>query len=174
MSDFDGYANFWTHGVQTIVENPELARRIQYAGWGTLVEQEYTERYGWFHLPLHSPTWVVANPVTPLTPPGLRIRTAGLGAVRLKARLNQYARIVEFHLRAGEQLVRSSDVYIVGPLEVDEWFDVTTTDIYGSRLHYLVDQVPLVLCMRIEFSNTGLPPGQVIFFGAGAYYLMQM
>jgi len=173
MSDFDGYANFWTHGVQTIVENPERVRRIQYAGWGTLVEQEYSERYGWFHLPLHSPTWVVADPVTPLTPPGLRIRTALLGAVRLKARLNQYARIVEFHLRAGEQLVRSSDVYIVGPLEVDEWFDVRTSDAYGSLL-YLVDQVPLVLCVRVEFSNTGLPPGQVIFFGAGAYYLMQM
>jgi len=175
MSDFDGYANFWTHGVQTIVENPERARRIQYAGWGTLVEQEYSERYGWFHLPLHSPTWVVADPVTPLTPPGLRIRTALLGAVRLKARLNQYARIVEFHLRAGEQLVRSSAVNIAGPREVDEWFDVRTPDARDSRIyyHYIVAEVPLVLCVRVEFLNTE-PPGQVIFFGAGAYYLMQM
>jgi hypothetical protein len=171
MSDFDHYANFWTHGIQAIVENPEQARRIQHAGWGTLVEQEYSESSGWFHLPLHSPTQVVAYATSSLSPEYVS-RTALLGAVRLKARLNQYARIVEFHLRAGEQLIRTSAVDIAGPREVDEWFDVRTSDAHG-RLLYLVDQVPLSLCVRVEFTNTE-PAGQVIFFGAGAYYLNQI
>lgn len=164
MSDFDHYANFWTHGVQTIVENPELARRIQHAGWGTLVEQEYSASIGWFHLPLHSSTELVA-PYRHSIAHDTLSRTALLGAVRLKARLNEYARISEFHLRAGEQLIRTSSPNIAGLHEVDVWFDVRTS---GGN-HYLVDQVPLVLCVRVEFTNTE-PPGQVIFFGAGAYY----
>jgi hypothetical protein len=168
MSDFDSYLNFWTHGVQTVVENPERTRRVQHSGWGTLVEQHYSESEGWFHLPLHSPTQVIAVTSSPVNRQ-LSLRTALLGAVRLKARLNQYASIVELHLRAGEQLVRTKAVSIAGPQEVDEWFDVRTVDARG-RLLYLVDQVPLVLCVRVEFSGTE-PSGQVIFFGAGAYYL---
>jgi len=168
MSDFDDYANFWTHGVQTVVETPERARRVQHAGWGTLVEQHYSESEGWFHLPLHSPTQVVAYTSSPVNRE-LRSRSALLGAVRLKARLNPYASIVELHLRAGEQLVRTKAVSLAGPQEVDEWFDVRTADAHG-RILYLVRQVPLVLCVRVEFSGTE-PSGQVIFFGAGAYYL---
>jgi hypothetical protein len=168
MSDFDHYANYWTHGIQTIVEFPERPRRIQHAGWGTLIEQHYSQSEGWFHLPLHSPSQIVALSAAP----GRNVyvaRTPLLGAVRLKARLNQFATIVELHLRAGEQLVRNKAVSIAGPRDVDEWFDVRTRDAIGLNL-YLLEQVPLALCVRVEFSGTE-PSGQVIFFGAGAYYL---
>ncbi len=57
---------------------------------------------------------------------------------------------------------------IVGPRDVDEWFDIRTSDAHGLLL-YQVEQAPLVLCVRVEFSGPE-PLGQVIFFGAGAYY----
>ncbi|MCI0470328.1 MAG: hypothetical protein L0Y73_01570 [Candidatus Aminicenantes bacterium] len=168
MSDLENYANFWTHGVDTIIEYPERAQRIQHAGWGTLVEQYSGDGDNWFHFPLHSPTQVTAYASSSSRREYVS-RTALLGGARFKARLNNNARIIELHVRAGEQIVRANLVNIPGARDVDEWIDVRTPDGLSHRL-YLVEQVGLVLCVRVEFSGID-SVGQVIFFGAGAYYL---
>jgi hypothetical protein len=86
--------DFWTHGVATILESPQLARRVEHMGnigtAPTVLEDDtsiFLRRFG------------------------------------LKATVNDNAKIDTLHLRSGTSLVWSREVSYVGRT-VDETFDV--------------------------------------------------
>jgi hypothetical protein len=158
--------NFWTHGVNTIVEFPERVSLLQHAGWGTLIRQP-TDPPGrhnnWFHLPLHTPGSIVGR----ARGDRLDLYNALFGYARLKANLNENATIRELHIRAGQRLIYVESVELRGP-NVDRQVDARTPIRGGFRLHDINDD-GLELSIRVEFLS-GTPEGQIIFYGAGAYY----
>ena len=142
--------DFWTHGVTTVLESPELARRVEHKGnIGTAVEQE-ANTSAWFHLPLTTPT-VIEDDVA------IYLRRFGL-----KATVNDNAKIDLLHLRSGTRLVWSRDVSYVGRV-IDETFDVEPDITTGGAT------AGLVLCVHVQFLS-GAPRGRVEFHGAGGHF----
>lgn len=142
--------DFWTHGVTTVLESPELARRMEHKGnIGTAVEQE-ANTSAWFHLPLTTPT-VIEDDVA------IYLRRFGL-----KATVNDNAKIDLLHLRSGTRLVWSRDVSYVGRV-IDETFDVEPDITTGGAT------AGLVLCVHVQFLS-GAPRGRVEFHGAGGHF----
>jgi hypothetical protein len=142
--------DFWTHGVATILESPQLARRVEHKGnIGTAVEQSASTS-AWFHIPITTPT-VLEDDTS------IYLRRFGL-----KATVNDNAKIDHLHLRSGTNLVWSREVSYVGRV-VDETYDITP-DIHtgGSR-------AGLVLCVHVQFLS-GEPRGRVEFHGAGGHF----
>jgi hypothetical protein len=168
-----GY-NFWTHGVGTIVEFPARASRILHAGWGSLIEQPESrpgEENNWFHLPLHKPSWIpvthwIEESATLARSTHTSVSRATLAGVTLKASLNENANIRELHVRAGGTLIHSQSVDLRGPT-IDHEIDLR--DPVRRTLPAVGDE-GLALCVRVVFLS-GTPTGQVIFRGAGAYYI---
>lgn len=169
---------YWTHGVQTIVEFPEHASRISHAGWGTLIEQQEdpSGRNNWFHLPLHTPNWIpranferLSDPsdrVQKYNPQHVTINKAILSSVRLKADVNENASIRTLHIRAGDRLLKSEEVDLRGPSVNHE---VNMRD-PRTRSYSTIRDEGVTLCVRVAFLS-GSPRGRVIFRGGGAYYL---
>lgn len=167
-----GY-NFWTHGVNTIVEFPDRASRIVHTGLGTVVEQAESrpdQENNWFHLPLQAPSWIPVQHWTERSD-GTHasdghggVERAQLVGVRFRASLNENATIRQFHVRAGDQLIQNEPVDLRGPT-VD--YDITISNPVFGYLHTQFNGV--VLCVRVVFLS-GTPRGQVQFLGAGAYY----
>jgi hypothetical protein len=142
--------DFWTHGVATILESPQLARRVEHMGnIGTAVEQDANTR-AWFHIPITTPT-VLEDDTS------IFLRRFGL-----KATVNDNAKIDTLHLRSGTSLVWSREVSYVGRT-VDETFDVDPDISTGGP------RAGLVLCVRVQFL-TGAPRGRVEFHGAGGHF----
>jgi len=155
---------FWTHGVNTLVESPERANRIWHHGGGTLVQQRADEVTGhhnnWFHLPIATPTTINSD------------EKVGLLSVRVLAFANKNACIKEVHVRDWrEQVLRRVAVDWRGPdiNEVvnigGEWPDVMLA---AGAAPKEVD-FGVVICLRAEFQS-GEPPGEIIFRGAGAQF----
>lgn len=142
--------DFWTHGVTTILESPELARRVEHKGnIGTAVEQEANTR-AWFHIPITTPTALEDDD-------SIYLRRFGL-----KATVNENAMIDKLHLRSGTDLVWNRAVSYVGRV-LDETFDV------APDIHTGGPKAGLVLCVHVQFL-TGEPRGRVEFHGAGGHF----
>jgi hypothetical protein len=167
-----GY-NFWTHGVNTIVEFPERASRIVHTGLGTYIEQAESrpnQENNWFHVPLHKPSWIPVQQWKQradgsyLSEGHCSVEKAQLVGARLKASLNENASIRQIHIRAGDELIHSESVDLRGPT-VDH--EINISNPVRGYLH--TQSNGLVLCVRVVFLS-GTPRGQVQFIGAAAYY----
>lgn len=150
----DSY-EFWTHGVATILESPELARTVLHRGFGTLVEQDPNTE-AWFHIPITSPTIFTEH------------GRVMLKSVGLKARTNENARLDIVHVRIGQNLAFARDVSFT-ERDIAETFALPRMlDVSGAGV---------TLCVHVQFL-TGTRPdgsplrGRVEFYGAGGNFLV--
>lgn len=141
MARFD----FWTHGADTIVEFPEQTQLIRHTGWGTLIRQPANTN-NWFHIAIPTPT-VLEDDISVF-----------LQYVRLRAEVNENARIDLIHFRDGGNLIYSENVMLTDQI-VDRQFDNPNQQMGGG----------LVIAVHVQFL-TGSPIGQIIFRGAGARF----
>jgi hypothetical protein len=136
----------WTHGVNTIVEFPSRTTEIRHAGWGTLVSQvQNTDN--WFHIPMPS-LKMIDN------------KNAIMREIRLKAEVNENARVDLVHIREDRALIFSRVVSFTDTA-IDEVFQRADFPIQGG----------VTLCIHISFL-TGSPIGTAIFRSAGAAFLV--
>jgi hypothetical protein len=142
--------DFWTHGVATILESPELARVVQHRGdIGTVVEQEGNTS-GWFHIPIPTPTFLPV-PVGDARNHVLSFTLVG--------KVNDNAKVDIIHVRRGKDLIFGQSVSLVGK----DLNEVVSTAI-GASL-----RGGITLCVHVQFL-TGTPRGRVEFYGAGAKF----
>ena len=143
---------FWTHGVNIQIEYPDRIvgetggersgpRR---SGWGTLVYQKENTT-NWFHFAMPSPV-LINN------------QEANLLFIRLRAEINEYARIDKIHFRHDNRIFFSQEVNITN-CSVDETFPIPKTIIRRG----------LALCVHVSFLSSE-PRGMVIFKGAGVAF----
>lgn len=137
--------DFWTHGVDTVVESPAHTTEIRHAGWGTLVRQQANTE-NWFHIPIPTPTVLEDD------------SSVSLQYIRLRAEVNENATIDLVHFRDDGRLIHSEAVSLTNRI-VDQRFDNPNREIEGG----------LTMCIHVRFL-TGTPLGQVIFRGAGARF----
>ena len=143
---------FWTHGVNVQIEYPdriagrteEEAAEPRRSGWGTLVYQKENTT-NWFHFAI--PTPVIMNN-----------QEANLRFIRLRAEINETARIDMIHFRHDNRIILSREVNISNR-SVDETIQSPKTLIRRS----------LALCVHISFLS-GDTRGMVIFKGAGGAF----
>ena len=138
---------FWTHGVATILESPELARLVLHRGFGTLVEQEANTE-AWFHIPIPSPTIFGDHDRVYLERVGLR------------AKMNENARVNVIHVRIGQDLAFARNVSFTDR-SIAETFNLGR----GPR----VSGAGVTMCVHVQFL-TGPPRGQIEFHGAGGNF----
>jgi hypothetical protein len=143
---------FWTHGVNVQIEYPDRIFGItgdefaepRRSGWGTLVYQKENTT-NWFHFAI--PTPVIINN-----------QEATLRFIRLRAEINETARIDMIHFRHDNRIILSREVNITN-CSVDETIQSPKTIIQRS----------LALCVHISFLS-GDTRGMVIFKGAGGAF----
>lgn len=143
---------FWTHGVNVQIEYPgRIAGRTEddvaeprRSGWGTLIYQKENTT-NWFHFAI--PTPVIINN-----------QEATLRFIRLRAEINETARIDMIHFRHDNRIILSREVNITN-CSVDETIQSPKTIIRRS----------LALCIHISFLS-GDTRGMVIFKGAGGAF----
>lgn len=137
--------DFWTHGSAIAVEFPNRTQEIRPAGWGTLVRQAPNTQ-NWFHFAIPTPTVLESD------------GSITLKYARLRAHVNENARIAEVHFRDDGRKISGTGTMWTDQ-NVNERIECPDTEIEGG----------LCLCVRVEFL-TGDPTGQVIFRGAGARF----
>ena len=145
---------FWTHGVDIQIEyldrivgetgDERLAPRR--SGWGTLVYQKENTT-NWFHFAIPTPV-IIDN------------QEAELRFIRLRAEINENARIETIHFRHDNRIIYSQEVNITNR-SVDETFQSPRTVIRRG----------LALCIHISFLP-GDTRGMVIFKGAGGAFFV--
>jgi hypothetical protein len=142
--------DFWTHGVATIPESPQLAQLLQHrTDLGTVVEQSANTQ-GWFHIPITTPT-VMQDDTT------IFLRRLGL-----RARVNENATVDRIHIRRGTDLIINLDVNFTNTT-IEATFDVVDQAMGGGP------QAGLAMSILVRFL-TGTPRGRVEFQGAGAHF----
>lgn len=137
---------FWTHGAATIVEYPERTTEILHTGWGTRVRQA-AGTDNWFHIAIPSAKIIDSD-------------NARMRAIRLRAEVNENARIDIIHFRDDDKLVWGKAVSFTDRV-VDEVFQRADLPISGG----------IALCVHVSFL-TGSPIGQIVFRGAGGAFLI--
>jgi hypothetical protein len=139
-----GRQEFWTHGVDATVEYPARAQEIRHAGFGTVVKQSAgTEN--WIHIAVPSAAGGDED--------------AFLRAMRLRATVNENARIDRIHVELDGSLISSRTVSLTDR-EIDETYQTADTPVTGG----------LVLCVHVAFL-TGTPIGTITLRSAGATIL---
>ena len=145
---------FWTHGVNVQIEYPDSIVGItgderaepRRSGWGTLVYQKENTA-NWFHFAIPTPALINNQEVT-------------LRFIRLRAEINETARIDTIHFRHDNRVIFTKEVNITN-CSVDETFQSSGAIIRRG----------LALCVHISFLP-GDTRGMVIFKGAGASFVL--
>ena len=145
---------FWTHGVNVKIEYPDRIVGMtgderaepRRSGWGTLVHQKENTT-NWFHFAIPTPV-IVDN------------KEAELRFIRLRAEINENARIDTIHFRHDNRIIYSQEVNITNS-SVDETFQSPRTVVRRG----------VALCIHISFLS-GDTRGMVIFKGAGGAFLV--
>ena len=143
---------FWTHGVNVQIEYPDNivgmtgdeCAEPRRSGWGTLVHQKENTT-NWFHFAIPTPSLINNQEAT-------------LRFIRLRAEINETARIDRIHFRHDNRIMLSREVNITN-CSVDETIQSPKTIIRRS----------LALCVHISFLF-GDVRGMVIFKGAGGAF----
>ena len=143
---------FWTHGVDIQIEyldriageTGDDRAEPRRSGWGTLVYQKENTT-NWFHFAIPSPV-IINN------------QEANLLFIRLRAEINEYARIDMIHFRHDNRILFSQEINITNG-SVDETFPIPETIIRRG----------LALCIHVSFLP-GDTRGMVIFKGAGVAF----
>lgn len=138
---------YWTHGVETVVEFPKYAIEIRHAGWGTRIRQ-LPDTTNWLHLALPSANAMDGERVF--------IREA-----RLRAKVNENCRIDTIHLRMdGGRPILSRTVSLTDRT-IDEEFQIPDTRFSGGGL---------VVSIHVQFL-TGEPLGEIVLQSGGVTLL---
>ena len=145
---------FWTHGVNVQIEYPDNIVGItgderaepRRSGWGTLVHQKENTT-NWFHFSIPTPA-LINN------------KEATLRFIRLRAEINETARIDTIHFRHDNRVIFTKEVNITN-CSVDETFQSSGTVIRRG----------LALCVHVSFLP-GDTRGMVIFKGAGGGFVL--
>jgi len=145
---------FWTHGVNVQIEYPDNivgmtgneCAEPRRSGWGTLVHQKENTT-NWFHFAIPTPA-IINN------------QEATLRFIRLRAEINETARIDTIHFRHDNRVIFSKEINFTN-CSVDETFQSSGTIIRRG----------LALCVHISFLP-GDARGMVIFKGAGACFVL--
>ena len=111
---------FWTHGVNVQIEYPDKIVAMtgdersepRRSGWGTLVHQK-EDTTNWFHFAIPTPA-IINN------------QEATLRFIRLRAEINETARIDTIHFRHDNRVIFSKEVKITN-CSVDETFQSSGT-----------------------------------------------
>ncbi len=142
--------DFWTHGITTILQSPELAQLlIRQTNLGTVVEQNGNTQ-AWFHIPITTPTVMEDD------------TSIYLRAIYLRARVNAHAIVDRIHIRRGTDLIADLDVnYINMPIVAN--LDIPDV-IMGNN-----PQAGLAMSIFVRFLP-GAPLGRVEFQGVGARF----
>lgn len=144
--------DYWTHGVATILESPQLAKLVMHRGdLGTVVEQD-ANTSGWFHIPIPTPSVLSGDTTTSFL------------YFALVANVNDNAKVDLIHVRRGKDLIFSQNVSFVGA-KINQVFDnpdVSTSTGASSG-------AGITLCVHVQFLS-GTPRGRVEFNGAGAAF----
>ena len=135
---------FWTHGVDTVVEFPNRAAEVRHAGWGTLIRQA-AGTDNWFHIAIPSAK-IINNP-------------AKMREIRLRAEVNECARIDLIHFRDDGKLIFSKAVSFTNGI-VDEVFQSDDLPIEGG----------ISLCIHVTFLS-GSCLGHIMVRSAGGAFL---
>ncbi len=146
---------FWIHGVNIQIEYPDRIVGMtgdgltepRRSGWGTLVYQKENTT-NWFHFAI--PTPVMIND-----------QEATLSFIRVRAEINENARIDMIHFRHDNRIILSQKVNITN-CSMDETFQSPGTIIRRG----------LALCIHISFLP-GDTRGMVIFKSAGGAFLVK-
>ncbi|HSQ85138.1 MAG TPA: DUF6623 family protein [Desulfobacterales bacterium] len=145
---------FWIHGVNVQIEYPDNIVGItgderaepRRSGWGTLVHQKENTA-NWFHFAIPTPALINNQETT-------------LRFIRLRAEINETARIDTIHFRHDNRVIFTKEVNITN-CSVDETFQSSGAIIRRG----------LALCVHISFLP-GDTRGMVIFKGAGACFIL--
>ena len=146
---------FWTHGVNVQIEYPDrivgmTGDRLtepRRSGWGTVVYQKENTT-NWFHFAIPTPVMINNQEAT-------------LSFIRVRAEINENARIDMIHFRHDNRIILSQKVNITNR-SIDEMFHSPGTIIRRG----------LALCIHISFLP-GDTRGMVIFKGAGGAFLVK-
>lgn len=156
--------DFWTHGIATILQSPELAELIERrSDKGMCVEHSKDKpSEAWFHIPLTTPTVMEGD------------TTIYLQRVGLRARVNKWAVVDRIHLRRGADNVPDSNDSVIANWNVSytdiailDTFNVTPAQKMGG-----LPQAGLVMSIYVIFhvNKETRDRGRVEFQGAGAHY----
>jgi hypothetical protein len=142
--------DFWTNGIATILQSPELAQILERrTDLGTVVEQNANTQ-AWFHIPITTPT-VMEDDTT------IFLRRLGL-----RAKVNENANVVSIHIRRGTDLIVNLNVNYTNTT-IQDTYDVPDVQMGGFP------QAGLAMSIFVKFL-TGTPRGRVEFQGAGAHF----
>lgn len=142
--------DFWTHGIGTILQSPNLAQVLdQRTDLGTVVEQN-ANTAAWFHIPLTTPTVMEDD------------TTVFLRRIFLRAIVNENANVDLIHIRRGTDLIVNLNVNFTNTTIVST-FDVPDQEMGNNT------QAGLAMSVLVRFL-TGTPRGRVEFQGAGAQF----
>jgi len=144
--------DYWTHGIATIIESPQLAQIVQHrSDIGTVVEQSGNTS-AWFHIPIPTPSVLADDPTTSFL------------FFALSATVNENAKVDLIHVRRGKDLIFSKNVSFVGTT-INQGFDTpdVSTSVGGTS------GCGIALSVHVAFL-TGTPRGRVEFHGAGAAF----
>jgi hypothetical protein len=144
--------DFWTHGVATVLESPELARLLQHrTDIGTVVEQD-AGTSAWFHL---------AIPSAPmLTGSGTAMRQFALAAT-----VSAGARLDVIHIRRGMDLVYERATAYTGTVIDSVVFDLVPDVNMSARK----GGSGIAISLHVQF-RSGAPRGRFELHGAGATF----
>jgi len=146
--------DYWTHGIATVLESPQLAQLVQHrSDIGTVIEQA-ANTGAWFHIPIPTPSVLAGD------------TTISLRDFALVATVNDNAKVDLLHLRRGKDLVYNKGVSFVATL-INQTFGGGTlaipTSAGGSS------GCGITLSVHVAFLS-GTPRGRVEFHGAGAIF----
>ena len=140
--------DFWTNGIATIMESPEIAKLVQHrTDLGTVVEQDANTQ-AWFHIPIPTPTIMESD------------TTIYLRVIALRAKLNENANIDRIHIRRGTDLIFDKAVSYTNTTVVYE-------ENVPAQLMGQPSQLGLAMSIHVRFLS-GQPRGRIEFKGAGA------
>jgi Family of unknown function (DUF6623) len=142
MARFD----FWTHGVNTIVQSTAPGQVVEHTGVGTMLSQNANTQ-AWCHIPIPTPTVLDGD------------LSITLGYIRLRADLNENAEIDQVQL-----LVDGSSIWTASNLSISN----TTVDQRFNNPNFQVGG-GLVISVLVKFLSGG-PKGKITFKGAGARF----
>ena len=149
MSDrFD----FWTNGIATVMENPELARSVRRRTDTGLEVQQEGGTGAWFHIPIPTPSVLEGD------------STTAIRFFALVAEVNQNATIDRLDVRRGTDLLNSQRVSFTGRI-VNQVFEMpdTSTSVNART------GAGIAISLHVTFL-TGTPRGKINLLGAGAAF----
>jgi len=139
MSRYD----FWTHGVNTIVQFPERAKSIEHSGGGTEIKQQGSPNdTNWLHIPIPSPTVLGSTKVA-------------VSRVRIRGTVDNKALIEELQILVDGE---SKSTHPFGQSLTGRQFD------QGFNAGDFILEGGLVVSLRVKFLN---PQGKVTIRGVG-------